>query len=100
MSKIPSHIQVELKPLRKNSKDASYRVLEFADGVINKITTYQTIREAVYHAALNKGGDIVTIGPRGTLKAFYCCFDDRMKFGFGADGYEKSSMSSDFWWAF
>lgn len=102
MINIPSHIKVELKPLRKNSIKGHYRVIELDnDGIVSKSTTYETIQEAVYHAACNRNGDIISIGaPRGSkLKAFYCKYHNRMSFGFGASDWDKSVMSSEFYWA-
>jgi hypothetical protein len=99
MSNIPSHIEVELKPLRKNSKVARYRVLELNnDGMVGKVTTYETMREAIYHAMTKKNGDIISIY-RGELKAFYCKYHSKMKFGFQATEWDKSCMVQDFWWA-
>ena len=99
MSNIPSHIQVELKPLRKNAVLARYRVLELNnDGMVGKVTTYETLREAVYHAVTKENGDIISLY-RSELKAFYCQYDSKMKFGFQAEEYEKSKMARDFWWA-
>lgn len=102
MINIPSHIEVELKPLRKNAVKGNYRVLELDnDGIISKVSTYETMREAVYHAAINKNGDIISIGaPKGSkLKAFYCKHKNKMAFGFGASEWDKSVISSEFYWA-
>jgi hypothetical protein len=84
MIRIPSHMKVELKPLRKNAVKGHYRVLELDnDGMVSKVSTYETIREAIYHAATNRNGDIISVGaPRGSkLKAFYCKHYNRMAFG-------------------
>ena len=96
---IPSDIQVELKPLRKNAVLARYRVLELnQDGMVGNVTTYETLREAVYHAVTKENGDIISLY-RNELKAFYCKYHDKMKFGFKATEWDKSCMVNDFWWA-
>jgi len=102
MINIPSHIKVELKPLRKNSVKGHYKVIELdTDGMVSKVYTYETMREAIYHAATNRNGDIISVGaPRDSkLKAFYCSYYNKMSFGFGANEWDKSVISSEFYWA-
>ena len=92
--------KVELRPLRKNAKNASYRVLEVnLDGVVKKETTYETIREAVYHTIIRKAGDIVTVANRPKLVAFWSDWDKNMRFGHDAKECEKTVWASDLHWA-
>jgi len=97
------NLNIELKPLRKNARLAGIAVIELdTDGLVGKTTYYETVREAVYHACMKENGDILVRGGkygRSRLLAFYCKYNNRMKFGFGAEKYEKSSMASDLWWA-
>ncbi len=102
MINIPSHIKVELKPLRKNAIKGHYRVIELDnDGIVSKVFTYETIGEAIYHASINRNGDIISIGaPRGSkLKAFYCKHYNKMSFGFGSTEWDKSVIAREFYWA-
>ena len=100
MTNATSH--VILKPLRKNAKNANYRVLELnSDEIVGRVTTYETLAEAVLHAFTNKNGDIiatkkVTYNPG--LIAFYCKYHNRMSFGFKASESIKSELSN-MWWA-
>lgn len=90
---------IELKPLRKNSKLASYQVLDFAgnDGVVTKVTTYETIEEAFKHVIENQHGDIVSVGPNGGLKMFWSDWHKEVRFGGHAKNYEKELWASKFY---
>jgi hypothetical protein len=96
-------IKVDLKPLRKNGKLASYIVLELnKDGSQQSVTYYETIKEALMHAMLKGNGDILSRGGKQKCRliAFFSPDDKRMRFGFGARACERSTLASDFWWAF
>ena len=96
----PYQVEVELKPLRKNAKNAYFKVCEMDNnGCYSKITAYETMREAVYHAMSEVNGDILTAKGKALLKAFYCKASNRMVFGFQADQWERSLYSQDLWWA-
>jgi len=60
--------QIELKPLRKNAKNVYYRVAEMNDeGISVKVTSYETLREAVLHIIQMKNGDIIRKGSKSLL---------------------------------
>jgi len=89
---------VKLKPLRKNSKIATYRVGEMnSNGCMDKITTYETFQEALKHCLNIKNGDILTMGYKSRLVAYWSEYHDSMRFGFGASEYEKSIWGSQFY---
>ena len=90
---------VELKPLRKNAKNAYYIVVEMNDeGCSTKTTSYETLREAVYHAKTVKNGDIFNKGCKGLL-LFYSAWTKSIRFGFGAKEWEKATILRDLFWA-
>ena len=92
-------IQVELKPLRKNATNAHYVVIELNDsGACTKLTYYDTLREATFHAMQAKNGDILCKGSKALL-LFYCKYSGAMRFGFGAKEWERSVILRDLWWA-
>lgn len=90
---------IELKPLRKNAKNAYYKIVEMDEGGCStKITTYETLREAVYHAMTVKNGDIFQNGKNGLL-LFYSAWTKTIRFGFGAGDWDKTVILRDLWWA-
>lgn len=88
----------ELKPLRKNSRQASYIVAEEVDGVYVKHTYYATEDEAIFHAMTAKNGDIIIKGS-SKLLAFYCKHSNAMRFGFGATEWDRRVLEKACWWA-
>ena len=101
--RLPSYLAeiIKLNPLRKNARNVQYFVYEFnEDDTYKKASAYETFQEALYHVCLNGEGDICAreSGRKRRLVAFFCKYDNRMKFGFGACEYEKSSWSSKYFW--
>jgi len=96
-------VNIELNPLRKNSKRAAYAVVKAnKEGTTESVKYYETAREAVYDAMKSKCGDVIYKGYSRTankLVAFWCEHTSTMRFGFGADDYLKRCMRSDLWWA-
>ena len=87
---------ITLKPLRRNAKNASYRVLSFDDSnsIVTSVTTYATMDEAVKHVYDNKHGDIVSVG--GGLKMFFSPYHGHIRFGSNASELERSHWSKEF----
>lgn len=88
---------VELNPLRKNAKGRAFRVIEQGkDGLIESITTYATMREAVAHCVLN-GGAIAAIGSKGLVA--HKDHLGRMRFCHGASESFSHTCRRCLWWA-
>ena len=89
---------IELKPLRKNAKNASYQVFDMNEtgDMVTKVTTYATIEEAFKHVFIKRHGDIVSIGPNGGLKMFWSDWHKEIRFGGHATSYEKSAWNEKF----
>ena len=90
---------IELKPLRKNAKNASYQVFDMNEtgDMVIKVTTYATIEEAFKHVFIKRHGDIVSIGPNGGLKMFWSDWHKEIRFGGHAKNYEKELWASKFY---